>query len=438
MIMKKTKSNKLLSILIPTRNRAKNLDNTIRRIVRAIEYANCCDKIDVVVVNNFSSDNTSEVVKKWSSKFNFIKYYNHKKPAKSAEESLFHATQFVESDYIWCFGDDDYIKITAFDVIIKIIEDNENIDFYLLNCDIVTFWNKKITRYLSSNKDLIIYDKGFNLFKDFGLISVTTTISCLLFKKSSIEIELFEKISSISKIYSHSFFLFLIFYKKSVAFVGYSLLTYKASSVKDEILSISSVKPLGSLDLYSFNIGLVELINFVSKKTGINKKEILLFNEIEFNKQHLCIKHSVLLNFIAINFINDLKIFSEKNLLHKYKNINNLKFFIKITKLFFQEFFIHENFFRKKIKKFNIIYFLMPKFITKSFIKKSKNVIVNDEEIRLNKKLILGNPDNEAIIITNSKFYFVKTTSNFFKNYSEKMLNCEYYWFYKLIKNNIK
>ena len=46
---------------------------------------------------------------------------------KSAEESLFHATKFVNTDYIWSFGDDDYIRINAFEGIVKIIEDNNNI-----------------------------------------------------------------------------------------------------------------------------------------------------------------------------------------------------------------------------------------------------------------------------------------------------------------------
>ena len=244
--------------------------------------------------------------------------------------------------------------------------DNKNIDFYLLNCDIATFWNKKITRYLSSNKDLIIYDKGFNLFKDFGLISTTTTISCLLFKKSSINIDLFKEISSISKIYSHSFFLFLFFFKKPVAFVSNSFLVYKASQMNDELSNIKSVNPDGTLDLYSFNIGLLKLIKFASKLTEIDKDDILMFNEIEFNKQLLCIKHSILKNFIAINFISDLNIFLQKNIINKIKNINNLKFFLEYAKLFF-----HENFFRKKIKKENPM---------EDFLKGFKNEKTNDKK----------------------------------------------------------
>jgi len=433
-----SENNPILTILIPTRNRAKNLDNTLRRIVLAIEYANVQNKVNVVVVNNFSTDNTNEILKKWSTKFNFIKNFNHARLMKSAEESLFHATKFVNTDYIWSFGDDDYLRINAFDGIVKIIEDNKNIDFYLLNCDIVTFWNKKITRYLSSNKDLIIYDKGFNLFKDFGLISTTTTISCLLFKKSSINIGLFEEISSISKIYSHSFFLFIIFYQKPVAFVSNSFLVYKASQINDELSSIKSVNPDGNLDLYSFNIGLLKLVKFASKLTGINKDDILMFNEIEFNKHSLCIKHSILKNFIAIYFINDLNIFLKKNIYNKIKNINNLKCFLKDAKLFFQEYFFHENFFIKKIKKFSVFYFLIPRFIIKSFIKKASKIIVLDEANLLNKKLFLKKHDEEAIIISNSKFYFIKTSSNSYKNYDEKNYYYSYYWFFKLNKNTIK
>jgi len=59
-----SENNPILTILIPTRNRAKNLDNTLRRIVLAIEYANVQNKVNVVVVNNFSTDNTDEILKK--------------------------------------------------------------------------------------------------------------------------------------------------------------------------------------------------------------------------------------------------------------------------------------------------------------------------------------------------------------------------------------
>jgi len=59
-----SENNSILTILIPTRNRAKNLDNTLRRIVLAIEYANVQNKVNVVVVNNFSTDNTDEILKK--------------------------------------------------------------------------------------------------------------------------------------------------------------------------------------------------------------------------------------------------------------------------------------------------------------------------------------------------------------------------------------
>ena len=120
--------------------------------------------------------------------------------------------------------------------------------------------------------------------------------------------------------------------------------------MNDELSNIKSVNPDGTLDLYSFNIGLLKLIKFASKLTEIDKDDILMFNEIEFNKQLLCIKHSILKNFIAINFISDLNIFLQKNIINKIKNINNLKFFLEYAKLFFQEYFFMKIFLERKLK----------------------------------------------------------------------------------------
>jgi hypothetical protein len=57
--------------------------------------------------------------------YEYIKYYKHKEFYKSAEESLFNAIEFCLGDYIWSFGDDDYMRILAISETIKIINTNK-------------------------------------------------------------------------------------------------------------------------------------------------------------------------------------------------------------------------------------------------------------------------------------------------------------------------
>ena len=66
----------------------------------------------------------------------------------------------------------------------------------------------------------------------------------------------------------------------------------------------------------------------------------------------------------------------------------------------------------------------MPRFIIKSFVKKAMKIIALDEANRSSKKLFLKKHDKEAIIITNSKFYFIKTWLLFFPANFTQIISC--------------
>ncbi|NEQ25134.1 MAG: glycosyltransferase, partial [Microcoleus sp. SIO2G3] len=59
--------NKILSICIPTFNRAEELDNQLTWLFKEIKGFE--DECEVIVSDNCSSDNTQEVVEKWRSLF---------------------------------------------------------------------------------------------------------------------------------------------------------------------------------------------------------------------------------------------------------------------------------------------------------------------------------------------------------------------------------
>ncbi len=325
-----SENNPILTILIPTRNRAKNLDNTLRRINKSIEFSEINNKnIEIVIVNNFSIDKTEDVATKWTKKHRYIKYFKHKKSYSTAEESLFNGIKYCAGDYIWSFGDDDYMKINA----LKFLFENSilklDFSFILVNCNILNP-KVKIIEYIKENNNLLEYNNGIDLFKDFGLISATTTISCLIFKKSDIDIKLFCKISKISSIYSHSCFFLSIFFNKKSCFVSKCLLTYKANSIEYEARNIYAVsRKSNQFDLAQFTTGITNMIGFVSKIIKVNKKDILFFQEIEIAKDSWKTKHSILACFILRMFIDQLNIFYNYDLIKKWKNIFVMIFFIK-------------------------------------------------------------------------------------------------------------
>ena len=69
-------NNPLISICIPTYNRAIVLDETINRIVSNPDFD---DKIELVISDNCSTDNTKEIVDNYCSKFSNVKYFRNDK-----------------------------------------------------------------------------------------------------------------------------------------------------------------------------------------------------------------------------------------------------------------------------------------------------------------------------------------------------------------------
>lgn len=64
-------NNDLISILIPARNEENNIENLLNDLINQ-DYKN----IEILVFNDNSTDNTEEILKNYSKKYNFIRYIN--------------------------------------------------------------------------------------------------------------------------------------------------------------------------------------------------------------------------------------------------------------------------------------------------------------------------------------------------------------------------
>lgn len=67
----------LLSICIPTYNRAEYLKNSIESIIYQDEFIN--KKVEIVIADNASSDNTENIVRNYAKQYDNIIYYKNKK-----------------------------------------------------------------------------------------------------------------------------------------------------------------------------------------------------------------------------------------------------------------------------------------------------------------------------------------------------------------------
>ena len=115
--------NTLLSITIPTFNRAKDLEACLESIALQVREAPALnDLVEIVISDNCSPDNTESVARKYESEFaNFVYVKNETNIGfdRNTLNVVVHAT----STYCWYLGDDDVIQNGGIELVINHLKD---------------------------------------------------------------------------------------------------------------------------------------------------------------------------------------------------------------------------------------------------------------------------------------------------------------------------
>ena len=289
---------KLLTIVIPTRNRANQVVDTIEHFVRIIEASAHNKDVELICVDNFSSDQTWAILNSAKdSHGSNLDIYQQKSECMTAESSAISAAGFASGKYVWLFGDDDIPHSGAIDSICRVLL-KEGPALLLLN--IYRLINGRACDYICSHDPIIRFERGIDLFRSFGLISATTTISSLIYNREELDVELFWKLNKLSEFYSHSCTLLGSFFDKACIFYATPLLTYRQNTLEEEASRIGRFSTEGNTtEFYPYTAGIAKLLTKVSMLKGIRLNEILAFEEIEISKSTWKVKHSLLWCFIA-------------------------------------------------------------------------------------------------------------------------------------------
>ncbi|WP_276374003.1 glycosyltransferase family 2 protein [Chryseolinea sp. H1M3-3] len=124
--------NKLLTIAIPTYNRAKLLDRQLTWLSQAVKGFE--DEIEIFVSDNCSTDNTQEVINKWRALFSSVTFNT----CKNAEnigvmKNIMNCLNSATTKYVWTIGDDDPIQDRAISYTINKFKQYEDVSLLLLN-----------------------------------------------------------------------------------------------------------------------------------------------------------------------------------------------------------------------------------------------------------------------------------------------------------------
>ncbi|MBD0261513.1 MAG: glycosyltransferase [Tolypothrix sp. Co-bin9] len=124
--------NKLLTIAIPTYNRADLLDKQLAWLAEAIKgFESECE---IFVSDNCSPDNTQEVVNKWQKVLSNVTFTYHKNAENiGVMRNIIHCLKSAKTKFVWAIGDDDPIQERAVAYTINKIKNNNDLSLLFLN-----------------------------------------------------------------------------------------------------------------------------------------------------------------------------------------------------------------------------------------------------------------------------------------------------------------
>lgn len=111
----------ILTIAIPTYNRSKNINKLLDLLYN--ETVNYRNSIKVIVSNNNSTDDTIDILTKYSLMWPDLNIINHAKNIGS-DKNFSYCFDLCVSEYFWLIGDDDLPAIGSIKLIMDVISKN--------------------------------------------------------------------------------------------------------------------------------------------------------------------------------------------------------------------------------------------------------------------------------------------------------------------------
>lgn len=119
----------LLTIAIPTYNRANLLDKCLYYLTTQIT-AEIEDRIEVIVFDNDSPDNTTEVINKYINKGLIIQYYKNQENI-GGDRNIASCFLKASGKYVWVFSDDDFILPGYLKLVVDLLGHNDFGNIYI-------------------------------------------------------------------------------------------------------------------------------------------------------------------------------------------------------------------------------------------------------------------------------------------------------------------
>jgi glycosyltransferase involved in cell wall biosynthesis len=123
---------KLLTIAIPTFNRAEALDKQLAWLALAVKgWESECE---ILLSDNCSADSTQAVIQKWQEILSDVTFRSNRHSENvGVLRNVAYCLNAATTKYVWAIGDDDPIQTRAVGYVLEKIKENENLSLLFLN-----------------------------------------------------------------------------------------------------------------------------------------------------------------------------------------------------------------------------------------------------------------------------------------------------------------
>lgn len=328
----------ILTIVIPTFNRADYLENLLLNIVKQKEISRI--NFDLIVLNNNSEDGTKKLLDKYKNNFPFWTFLNRSENI-GADANRLDALHLVKTKYCWIIGDDDLPMMGIISKVLEILGSSRDIGLIYLE----PYWTANVKK-IKSQKIKKTFFKLNNIQLASRTNIMTTFISSWIFnlkKYKEIDINLTN-----AKTFINTDFIQLSWILPLLESKG---LTYYSSRGSYILATKDNTNPYKILD--SFLFVFPETVNKLISDKLIQDK--LLINFLSFYMPKLILsvktgffKQNIKQNNKDIKISNQLKKYTVFSILIKpilfisdyipIQVIQVLSKFLKIVKLFIFKF----------------------------------------------------------------------------------------------------
>lgn len=252
----------LLTICIPTYNRAKNLSSLLDGIKDGLLTGNNFF-IEIIVVDNCSEDETPQVTEKYKDVMRIVRRTVH---LPTAEENVLHSLDFCNGKYVWFLGDDDVLNYVHFLELYKILQE----DIY----DHIVF-NSPVLCNKPYGKEFFIYKMqeerfelsgGIEFLKNVGTLTLMAGFSVQILRRDRLKKDQGLEWFSVFPIYSHIFWISECFENARGVVLNIPLIISVRNEYGDHWKKVA--RRIGVWDQYFWTMGLLKLITRYFDRNG--------------------------------------------------------------------------------------------------------------------------------------------------------------------------